>query len=99
MQQFDIRRLKDAGPALIVVLQHDVLANAATVVVAPLLSTKKYKVSPRLHPVIEVEGEFYMIGTELLFAIERKRIGDKVDTAIGSIDDIKNALDLVFIGF
>jgi toxin CcdB len=101
MNQFDVRKIKgaNAAQALIVVLQHDALDTLGTVVVAPLLPLTKFRSSPRLHPLVDVEGQHYMIAVEMLFSIERKRIGEKVDTAVRSMDRIKNALDLVFLGF
>jgi hypothetical protein len=99
MKQFDIRKVKGAEAALIVVLQHDALAEANTVIVAPLLELSRFKASPRLHPRIRVNGIDFIIGTELLLAMERKNIGDKVDSAVQIMDEIKNALDLVFLGF
>jgi hypothetical protein len=85
--------------ALAVVLQHAVLDQLRTVVVAPLLDLSDTPRIKRLHPVFKVNGSEYLIAVDLMVAIERRHIVEVVTSADQLADDIQNALDLIFIGF
>jgi hypothetical protein len=99
--RYDVCRIKQSGKALAlaVVLQHNILDQLRTVVVAPLIFADKMMRINRLHPVLSFNGMDYLVAVDLLVAIERRHIVDVVASADHLADEIKNAIDFVFIGF
>ena len=100
--QFDIvanpnARTRRDFPFLII-LQSDRAASLSTVIAAPLaLAGAAFKRS-RIHPVIDVVGNRYLIFTERLAAIPTSSLGEPVSTAAESRYEIIAALDMLFTG-
>jgi hypothetical protein len=82
----------------LVVLQHDRVATAATVIVAPLTAISSALAKSRLHPPIAVAGRLFLIVTEELAAAHRRSLGRVVASAESERYVIIAALDLCFTG-
>lgn len=96
MRQFDIVRL--TGKELCIVLQHDLLADRRTRVVAPLLRHSAVIATPRLHPRLRLGRPEYFIATEQIGAVEVSEIERVVGSAEDLQYEIRRALDVVFSG-
>lgn len=81
------------------VLQHDVLNDVGTVLVAPLVLGRVEEKRRRLHPVIQLEHQNLSLFVERLAAVDRGEIGVVVGTAAANADAIKRAIDIAFYGF
>jgi hypothetical protein len=82
----------------LVVLQHDRISPATTVIVAPLTQSDPRLASSRLHPAIPVGGHPYSLLTEELAAVRRNSLGRTVSSAEPQRYAIIAALDLCFTG-
>jgi hypothetical protein len=102
VQQFDIveniNPLTRARYPFAVVLQHDRVATAATVIVAPLTAVVTALASSRLHPPITVAGRLFLVMTEELAATHRRSLGRVIASAESERYAIIAALDLCFTG-
>lgn len=90
---------RDAFP-LILDIQNDLLAGLGTRVVVPLCPASAMTGEPikTLTPVLEVEGQPYLMLTPQLAGISNKQIGAKVQDLSPHRDTIMAALDLLFTG-
>lgn len=79
MRQFDV--FANPGAArdrpYVIVLQHDWLDSLNSVVVAPLVRAAGRTPSPRLTPVVEIDGAQFLLSIAELAAIDRRRLGEK----------------------
>jgi toxin CcdB len=82
-------------------LQSNLLNDLATCVVAPLAPVRQHAQSAmtRLTPVINVEGEDYLMQTMQLSAIARKQLGKAVGDASANSHEIIAAMDFLISGF
>ena len=96
MQQFDIVRLK--GRELAILLQHNLLDERETRVVAPLFLMSSIVPTQHLHPVVKIGRRNYLIATEKLSAIAKRDIEAVIGSAAEQEYEICRALDLVFFG-
>jgi toxin CcdB len=102
VQQFDIVENVNTATRsrypFLVVLQHDRVSTAATVIVAPLTESKPALASSQLHPSITVRDHQYLLMTEELAAVNRRSLGH----VIGSVESLRYAIiaamDLCFTG-
>ena len=104
MRQFDICRLKPAqpggsGPALVVILQSDLLSELGTRVVAPLVKERELPPIGRLRPVVTHRGRRYRIIIDQINVVGVRSVGDVVGSAQSADYDIGRAIDGVFMGF
>jgi len=99
MAQFQVYRL--AGSRLVLDLQTD-LIDTGSRVVAPLfpLSDSPKPIS-RLEPILEINGEQYVLHTAEMAAIPSALIKEPpvADFSTSRDYDIRSALDMVFSGF
>lgn len=102
VQQFDIVEnvnvVSRSRYPFLVVLQHDRVSTAATVIVAPLTEAKPALASSQLHPLITVAGHRYSLMTEELAAVNRRSLGRVVGSAETQRFAIIAAIDLCFTG-
>jgi mRNA-degrading endonuclease toxin of MazEF toxin-antitoxin module len=102
VQQFDIiennNPLTRSRYPFAVVLQHDRVPSASTVIVAPLTATNSALASSRLHPPINVAGRSFLVMTEELAAAHRRSLGRTVASAESERYAIIAAIDLCFTG-
>lgn len=98
MPQFQVYRLPDG--MLVVDLQSDLL-RTRTRVVAPLLpATDDLPPLTRLEPVFEVDGVRLALHTAELAAIPERLVREAPVADLRDSDDqIRRALDIVFLGF
>ncbi|MDY7116818.1 CcdB family protein [Halomonas sp. SSL-5] len=81
-------------------IQSDLLEALRTTVVVPLCSVAQAE-SVRmtyLNPVVEIDGERYILMTQELAGIERKRLGESVHDLGGYRDRIMAAVDFLITG-
>lgn len=81
-------------------VQADLMSDLATTVVVPLLPLDAApKAATRLNPTVTVEGERYVMMTQLLASVVKKELGSPVGTLDRSREyDITGALDLLLSG-
>lgn len=102
-KQFDIYRNPNPKTVrlapYVVVLQSDFLNVVDSVVVAPLVSTTKIAVVPRLTPVLALSGQDYALLVHQMAAQPRNALKRVIGSASSLREEILGALDLVFVGF
>lgn len=98
MAQFDVYRLE--GGELALDVQTDLLSGFQTRVVIPLVPVDgTLVIHARLNPVVHIEGVSYMLATQSLIALERRELGPAVANLTDRFDEIRSALDMIFLGF
>lgn len=81
-------------------VQSDLLDHLQTRVVVPLLRPADVpSAMPELHPTMVVDGETFILATQLLAAIRRHELGPPVGNLAAERDAITRALDLLLTGF
>lgn len=99
MARFDLHRTR-GGSGYVVDVQSNHLDGLQTRVVVPLLPPAQVPKPTRdLHPVFEIEGEAFILATQLLAAVPLRELGRRVGTLEAQRDDITRALDLLLTGF
>jgi len=100
MAKFDVYGLSSLPTPFLIDLQDDIIDNLSTRVVAPLIPADEVHKKIRiLNPVIDVNGEEYVMMTHLLAAIPASELLTKVANMTKQRDDIIAALDFLFTGF
>lgn len=100
MARFDLFRRPRGAPGYLLQIQSDFLDRLETRVVAPLLPPDAVPRPIRdLHPRFEIEGQAYLMATQLLGAIPRRELGAAVGSLAAQQDDITRALDVLITGF
>lgn len=102
MKQFSVRVLKKARPngrdRIVIVLQHDLLSDLRTRVVAPLAADGEVESIDRLTPEIVFEGKKLRIRFDQLVTVDIRSLGAELGTA--DVQDIvMRGIDLLFTGF
>lgn len=91
--QFDVHRL---GQGLVLDCQSDLLSELDNRVVAPLvLRSGPSEVIWRLNPVFSIDGQDYVMKTQFLTAVERRRLGLIVASLSDRSYDITGAIDVL----
>jgi len=98
MATFDLYR-NDRGYLLDV--QSDLLDGLNTVLVVPLMPLDVAPIPVRrLNPILEVAGDRYSMVTQFMAATPTRALGHPVgNLKLSSYDQIKAALDMIFLGF
>lgn len=100
MARFDVFARPDHVPGLLLQVQSDFLDGLDTRVVVPLMPPDRVPRPTRdLHPVFEVDGEHYVMATQLLGALPRHELRSPVASLAHERDNITRALNLLFTGF
>lgn len=99
MRQFDVHRpLSGTGPHLLV-LQADVVNHFNVVVAAPLYPAEEWERPMRyLQPCFDIDGERFVLATNLLAAVPRSQFGSRVGSLEEHRADLLAALDFLFTG-
>jgi len=98
--RFDLFRRPRGAPGYLLQIQSDLLDRLETRVVAPLLPPDAVPRPIRnLHPRFEIEGQPYLMATQLLGAIPRRELGPAIGSLAAQQDDITRALDVLITGF
>ena len=97
MAQFDVYRLpRGAGSILVVDVQNKLFDGLATRVVAPLYPLNaKDKPILRLNPVVEIDGQRYLLAVQEMSALRMKSLGAKVASLEARRDEIVAAIDFL----
>ena len=82
----------------LLVLQHDRVTSIQSVIVAPLVAASRGPQPGRIHPLLDVNGEQYVLLTEDLASIPRRRLGPAITSAEARHYEIIAALDMLFTG-
>ncbi|MCS2148812.1 CcdB family protein [Scandinavium manionii] len=82
-------------------VQSDIIEELTTRVVIPLYPLSRLTTKPvrRLTPILNIEGNDYLVMTHEMASIRLTQIGDEVMNARPYRQTIKNALDFIFDGF
>ena len=96
MAQFDVHRLQSGQ--LVVDLQTDLIGIEASRIVAPLRDAGRYAAFPGLTPVVEVDGEAWIVRVQELAAVPGAELREPVGTLAGECDALKRALDILIDG-
>ncbi len=99
MAKFDIYSTTSGNADYLVDLQDDLIDMLSTRVVAPLVAAEE--VSKRmkiLNPIIQIEGQDFILMTHLLAAIPARILKKKVGSATFQRDKIIASLDFLFTG-
>ena len=96
MAQFDLFRLK--GGVLVVDLQTDLIGIVASRVVAPLREAAHHAAFPGLTPVVEVDGQHWLVRVQELAAVPATELRDRVGSLAEYRDPLKRALDILIDG-
>ncbi|MEI6162351.1 MAG: CcdB family protein [Roseococcus sp.] len=100
MARFDLFRRPRGAPGYLLQIQSDFLDRLETRVVAPLLPPDAVPRPIRdLHPRFEIEGQPYLMATQLLGAIPKRELGPSVGSLATQQDEITRALDVLITGF
>ena len=97
MAQFDLYRLDD--DQLVVDLQTDLIGIDASRIVAPLRREGRFAALPGLTPIVEVDGEMWIVRVQELAAVPASALGDRTGSLLGNRDALKRALDILIDGF
>lgn len=98
MARFDVYR--DARGRLLLDVQTDLLPDLVTRLVVPLLPVEAVP-SPmkRLQPIFAFDGRSYVMATQLMAAVPVRSMGRPLGSLDERYDQIKAAIDMVFLGF
>ena len=97
MARYDVYRVVGA---LVVDVQTDLLDGFPTRLVAPLLPVATAPVAhKRLNPTVQIDGAIYTMNPQYLAAVRVKDLGPPIGSLDHRHDDIRAALDMIFLGF
>ena len=99
MAQFDVHANVGHTKAYVVELQSDLVEGLPVRVVAPLVPSGKVMPITRLTPMVQFRGEDYLLLTYQLASVPARDLHHPVGSLADKQDEIKLALDLLFIGF
>lgn len=100
MPRFDLHRAPGGRAGYLLAVQSDLLDHLQTRVVVPLLPPGSVPPAmPDLHPRLDVQGETFILATQLLGAIPRRELGPAIGNLAAEHDTIIRALDLLLTGF
>ena len=103
MAQLSVHRNPDSGSSsevpFVLILQHDLLVDLATVVVAPLFEAHAFGTPAAiLNPTFVIEDRRVVLSTAELAGISRSAFGEEVATLTHERGNVMAALDLLFTG-
>lgn len=99
MSRFDLYRTS-IDDELLLDLQTDLLDIQTTRMVAPVLPQHKAATRIKfLHPIIDLDGEPYVLATHLMGAVPTIALNHFVANLSNQADDFTRALDLLFQGY
>lgn len=98
MARFDIYRSRD-GEQCLLDCQSDWLDHFDTRFVVPLVMSQPVKVTSRLHPVLDVQGQNMIMATHLAAAIAVRELGPKIVNISSQHIAIIDALDMLTGGY
>lgn len=101
-RQYDVCRNPDRASRkhipYFVVLQADLLASLATLVVAPAVPKASIALISRLNPVIDIDGKPHAVTMQDMAGIPRHRLGPAIANVSSQHAEFVAAVDLIFTG-
>lgn len=98
MRQFDVCPLRRSRRQFVVILQHDLLDDLATRVVAPLADTLHAPPITILRVPVEIDGVRRIVQVDRAAAISVVELDRPVASLASEERRLKSALDLLFFG-
>lgn len=96
MARLDVYRLRDGSEGLVLDCQADTFRDFRTRVVAPLLPAGgKLRPADRLTPTFDINGGAFVLFPQLVQAMDRAELGDKVTSLAESAYIVQQAFDLL----
>lgn len=81
-------------------VQADLLTELRTRLVIPLVPADAgFKRVSHLHPLALIEGEPWLVATDLMASVDRRQLGDTVTSLEPRRDEIVAAIDFLLQGF
>lgn len=103
IRQFDVCRLQDkrsGSPGrLVLILQHDVLDQFDTRIVAPLVPVDDSFTMRHAVVMVEIAGAQYAVAMQLMSSVPVRELGPRILNLDGQQAVFKRAIDLLFLGF
>lgn len=96
MAQFDVYRLQSG--ILVVDLQTDLLGIDASRIVAPLRAEGAVAVFPGLTPMVQVDGNDWIVRVQELAAVPGAELRNRVGSLRDARDRLQRALDILIDG-
>lgn len=96
MAQFDVYRLADG--MLVVDLQTDLIGIDASRIVAPLRQQGSFAEFPGLTPLVELDGQSWIVRIQELAAVPGAELKAPVTSLAAHRDALKRALDILIDG-
>lgn len=97
MARFDVYRL---GGTHVLDIQADLLSDFKTRAVVPLLPARTTpRALERLHPVFAVDGEDYVMATQLIATVPLRELGAPVASLAERHEAIVAAVDMLVTGY
>ncbi len=102
IHQFDVFINPDASDTkhrpFVVVLQSDLVSGITATIVAPLVRRQSIVGAQRLNPLLVVDGEELWLATHELFALDRRKLRNKIVSLVEYRHQIIAAIDMLFTG-
>ncbi len=98
MDYLAVFTLKNRPEQLVLVLSHPLIAEAGSVVAAPLLDTERFAVASTLNPVFDFGGRQVALATEQMAAIPVGEVGLQVTALATHEYPVANAINRLFLG-
>ena len=102
MEQLSICRLHQTGPRhsrdMVVVLQHALLDDLNTRVVAPLVLSSELPHIPKLRPKVRIDEKDYVVAIDRLAAVPRRSVGEMLGSMLMRREEMIAAVDFLFTG-
>jgi toxin CcdB len=96
--QFDVYRLAEGE--LVLDVQTDLLSGIDSRLVVPLIHPDVAPIAHRrLNPRMIVHDQSYVMVTQFLIAIQARELREPIADLDERYDDIRAALDMIFLGF
>jgi toxin CcdB len=84
---------------LAVNLRSDLIAAGATALIAPLVPRSKFPgASGRLSPLVQIDGEVYVVLVEHLVTLPSRKLPDRIANLARHREALLGAVDLLFYG-
>jgi len=88
------------GKGFLLDVQTDLLDGLATRTVVPLRPVySDTKLIKRLNPIFTIDGERFALFTHLIVSVPATQLREPKTNAMNRHDDIRAALDMLFLGF
>lgn len=99
MARFDVYRMREFGD-LVLDCQANTLSSLPTRFVVPLVPEALIaRTYPRLNPIFPVDGDDYIMATQMAAAVPFANLGSRLMTFEHEQSAIMNALDMLLTGY